>query len=239
MKARKLLDDCFLHDAERLKHEDAMRLIRQRVRRVSDIETVPLERATSRIIAQDWAAPRDIPLFTNSAVDGYAFAHASLGAGETRLQVVMRAAAGDRARGKIGRGEAVRIFTGAPLPEGADSCIMQEDVKVEGDWIIVPPGLKLGANRRKAGEDAAAGAIVVRRGTRLRPQEIAAVASTGASAIPCSAPLRAGLISTGNELVRPGEALSSSGVYDSNHSMLRGLLAGSGAQIKDLGIVAD
>jgi molybdopterin molybdotransferase len=239
MKARKLLDDCFLHDAERLKHEDAMRLIRQRVRRVSDIETVPLEKAAARIIAQDWAAPRDIPLFTNSAVDGYAFAHASLGAGETRLQVVMRAAAGDRARGKIGRGEAVRIFTGAPLPEGADSCIMQEDVKVEGDWIIVPPGLKLGANRRKAGEDAAAGAVVVRRGMRLRPQEIAAVASTGASAIPCYASLRAGLISTGNELVRPGEALSSSGVYDSNHSMLRGLLAGSGAQVKDLGIVAD
>jgi molybdopterin molybdotransferase len=239
MKARKLLDDCFLHDGERLKHEDAIRLIRQRVRRVTDVETVPLEKAVARIIAEDRIAPRDIPAFTNSAVDGYAFAHASLGVGETPLRVVMRAAAGDSARGKIGRGEAARIFTGAALPEGADSCIMQEDIKLEGDRIIVPPGLKPGANRRKAGEDTAAGEIVVRCGTRLRPQEIAAIASTGASEIACYAPLRAGLISTGNELARPGEDLKSSGVYDSNHYMLRGLLAGTGAEIKDFGIVGD
>jgi molybdopterin molybdotransferase len=239
MKARKLLDDCFLHDAERLKHEDAIALIRQRVRRVTDIDTVPLAKAAARIIAQDWVAPCDIPAFTNSAVDGYAFAHASLGAVETRLQVVMRTAAGDTPQGMIGKGEAVRIFTGAALPEGADSCIMQEDVRAERDSIIVPPGLKPGANRRRAGEDAAAGAVVVQRGTRLRPQEIAAVASTGASAIPCYSPLKAGLISTGNELVRPGEDLKSGGVYDSNHYMLRGLLEGTGAAVKDFGIVAD
>jgi molybdopterin molybdotransferase len=238
-KARVLVDDCFLPDRERLKHDEAIDLIRERVHRVADVEPVALEHATGRILAEDVTAPRDVPGFANAAVDGYAFGHSSLGPGETRLKVVMRAAAGDEVHSILQRGEAVRIFTGAALPEGADTCIMQEDVSVEDDEIIVPAGVKPGANRRKAGEDVKAGETVVTSGTVLRPQEIAAIASTGSSGVNCFERLKVAIISTGNELARPGDRLKSSGVYDSNHFMLRGLLGGTGAQIDDFGIITD
>jgi molybdopterin molybdotransferase len=239
MKARRLLDDCFLHDRERLKHDEAIKLIVERVKQVAGVETVPLEHAPGRVIAENVIAPRDVPGFANAAVDGYAFAYSSLGPGDTRLKVVMRAAAGEEVRGLLSQGEAARIFTGAALPEGADTCVMQEDVSTEGNEIIIPGGVKPGANRRKAGEDVRAGETVVASGATLRPQEIAAIASTGASAVKCFERLKVALISTGNELVRPGGRLKSSAVYDSNHFMLCGLLAVTGAQIEDFGIVVD
>lgn len=234
-----LLDDCFLHDGERLKHEEAIALIAERVKTVAKSEMVKLKDAAGRVAAENVVAPRDVPQFTNSAVDGYAFGQASLRQGETRLKVVMRAAAGEPAAAALGRGEATRIFTGAALPVGADTCVMQEDVRVEGEEIIVPPGVKFGANRRLSGEDVKDGETVVRRGATLRPQEIAAIASTGAGRVKCFARLRVGVISTGSELVRPGERLASGGVYDSNHFMLRALLEGTGATIEDFGIITD
>jgi molybdopterin molybdotransferase len=239
VSARVLVDDCFLHDRERLTHDEAISLIMERVGAVAGVETVALEHAARRILAEDVAAPRDVPGFTNAAVDGYAFAHASLGASDTRLKVTMRIAAGEEIKGGLKSGEAARIFTGARLPEGADTCVMQEDVRIEGEEIAVPGGIKRHANRRKAGEDVKAGEKVVARGTALRPQEIAAIASTGAGSVKCFERLKVALISTGNELVRPGENLRRSGVYDSNHFMLRALLAITGAEIDDFGIVAD
>jgi molybdopterin molybdotransferase len=239
MTERLVVDDCFLHDGDRLKHEEAVDLILERVLQVAGIESVPLAEASERVIAEDVVAPRDVPGFTNAAVDGYAFAHSSLGAGETRLKVVMRSAAGDEARGVLKRGEAARIFTGAALPQGADTCAMQEDVKAEGNHIIVGAGVKLGANRRMAGEDVRSGAVVVKKGTRLRPQDVAAIASTGAAKVKCFERLKAGLVSTGNELKRPGEALKEGDVYDSNHFMLRSLLVQAGVQVEDFGIIAD
>jgi len=239
MRGRQLLDDCFLHDGERLKHAEALALIRDKVRCVTKVESVPLVEAAGRIAAQDIKAPRDVPGFTNAAVDGYAFAHASLKNGPTRLKVVARAAAGEAAAAALRPGEALRIFTGAVMPEGTDTCIMQEDVDVEGHDIIVPKGVKPFANRRRAGEDMQAGETIVERGQRLRPQDIAALAAAGVEEIRCHVPLKVGLISTGHELVRPGRALKPSQVYDSNHFMLSALLKRTGAETHDFGIAAD
>ena len=238
-KARRLMDDCFLHDKDRLKHADALNLITERVDVVAEVRSTALAEAHGCTVAETVVAPRDVPDFANAAVDGYAFAHASLGPGETKLKVGLRIAAGDPAGAVLGPKEAARIFTGAPMPVGSDSCVMQEDVRFDGDCIAVPPGLKYGANCRRAGEDLKKGEIVVRRGDRLRPQEIAAIASTGRAEIDCFERLRVGLLSTGNELVRPGAELRRGEVYDSNHVMLRGLIAASGAEAVDFGIAPD
>jgi molybdopterin molybdotransferase len=238
-KARRLMDDCFLHDKDRLKHADALKLIAERVNVAVEVRSTALAEAHGRVIAETVAAPRDVPDFANAAVDGYAFAHASLGPGETKLKVGLRIAAGAPASTVLGPKEAARIFTGAPMPGGSDTCVMQEDVMIEGEIITVPPGLKYGVNCRHAGEDLKRGEIVVRRGDRLRPQEIAAIASTGRAEIDCFERLRVGLLSTGNELVRPGAELRHGQVYDSNHSMLRGLIAASGAEAIDFGIAPD
>jgi molybdopterin molybdotransferase len=238
-KARRLMDDCFLHDKDRLKHGEALKLIAERVVRITESESAALADTHGRVVAEDIFAPRDVPDFANAAVDGYAFAYTSLEPGETKLKVRLRVAAGETADVTLDPREAARIFTGAAMPPGSDTCVMQEDVTVKGEWIAVPPGLKQGANCRRAGEDLKRGAIVARRGDRLRPQDIAAIASTGRAAIPCYERLKVGLLSTGNELVRPGAELKRGHVYDSNHSMLRGLVSASGAEAVDFGIAPD
>jgi molybdopterin molybdotransferase len=239
MNQRRLLDDCFLHDRDRLQHADALKLLDERLKPVAGIVEVALDAATGRVLAEDIVAPRPIPAFTNSAVDGYAFAYASLGSGPTRLRLAGRAAAGHAAVEPLAPGETARIFTGAVMPEGADSCIMQEDVEVTGAFVILPPGLKPGANTRKAGEDLQAGETAARAGARLRPQELAAIASTGRDRIRCYRRLRIALISTGDEIVRPGAALAHGQVYDSNHALLLGLLHTVGAEAVDYGVLPD
>jgi molybdopterin molybdotransferase len=211
----------------------------ERLKPVAGIEVVALAAAHGRVLAEDVIAPRPIPAFTNSAVDGYAFAHASLSPEATRLRLTGRAAAGHAPAGALGPGEAARIFTGAVMPEGADSCIMQEDVEGEGDVVIIPPGLKAGANTRKAGEDLQAGEPAASAGARLRPQELAAIASTGHDRIHCYRRLRVALISTGDEIVRPGAPLAYGQVYDSNHALLLGLLQTVAAETVDHGVLPD
>jgi molybdopterin molybdotransferase len=237
--ARRLIDDCFLHDRDRLKHDEALALIAERAQVVAGIEQVALEEAHGRILAEDVRASEPVPGFTNAAVDGYAVAHGSVEDGETRLRVTARSAAGEPARIEVGAGEAARIFTGAAMPEGTDTCIMQEDVAVEGDFIRVPPGVRKGANVRKAGEDLAAGAVAVTAGRRLRPQDLAAIASTGKATVACRLPLKVALLSTGEEIRRPGACLGPGQIYDSNHHLLKALLAPSGAAIIDHGIITD
>jgi molybdopterin molybdotransferase len=236
---RRLLDDCFLHDRERLRHDEAIALIQERLTPVVGIEAVRLEDAHGRILAEDVTAPRDVPAYTNAAVDGYAFGHSSLDSGSTRLAVVDRAAAGERVDKHAGPGEAVRIFTGAELPRGCDTCIMQEDVEADGTSITIAGTIRKGANTRKAGEDVRAGERVAAAGTRLRPQDIAAIASTGAEAVACFERLRIAILSSGDEVVRPGQDLAPGQVYDSNHHMLRGLLGTVAADIEDLGVLKD
>ncbi len=238
---RRLLDDCFLHDRDRLRHDDALALLRQRIAPTVATETLDLAAAAGRVLARPITAPHDVPLADNSAVDGYAFAQADHARTEGRFPVSLRIPAGHPSPATLAPGTAARIFTGALMPPGADTVAMQEDCDLDEDGHVVriPPGLKPGANRRRAGEDLKAGEVLVTAGTRLRPQDIAAIASTGTARVEVWRPVRVALVSTGDEIRRPGNPLPAGGVYDSNHYLLSGLLAGFGAEIDDLGILPD
>ena len=147
-----LTDDCFAFSGPLLPILEMERLIAERVTPVAEVEEVPLSQALGRVIAVDRMATDDLPSFDNSAVDGYAVRHADLDpAADTRLVIAERVMAGHAAARPLAPHEAVRIFTGAPMPAGADTVFMQEDVRAEGGRVIVPPGLKAGANRRLAG----------------------------------------------------------------------------------------
>src|SRR5580693_5125181 len=157
-----LTDDCFAFNGPLLPVSDAERLIGERVTPVSGHETVSLREAVGRVLVEDVVAPVNVPPFDNSAVDGYAVRAQDLKSGaETRLHVVDRVAAGHDATHALRAGEATRIFTGAPMPDGADTVFMQEDCRIEDGAVIVPPGLKCGANRRLAGEDIGAGSLAL------------------------------------------------------------------------------
>src|SRR4029077_5114992 len=150
---------------------------------------------------------------------------ADLGRDETTLTIVDRLTAGRAAAQAVGSGEAIRIFTGAPMPAGADTVFMQEDVRVDGGLVIVPPGLKLGANRRLAGEDVARGAVALYAGRRLQPQDLGMAAALGLETLPLRRRLRVAIFSTGDEIVEPGAPLPAAGLYDANRALLRALLA--------------
>lgn len=213
--------------------------IAQTIMPVTGTETVALAEADGRVLAQDIIAPMPLPPFANSAVDGYAVRHADLaGSGETRLTVAGRIAAGS-ATGVSAAGQAVRVFTGAPMPDGADTVYMQEDVRVEGDVATLPQGLKTGANARPAGEDIAAGETALPAGRTLRPQDLALAAALGLTELPVRRRLRVALFSTGDELTEPGQRLPPAGIYDSNRILLASLLRRAGAQVDDCGILRD
>lgn len=239
----KLLNDCFLHNKDRLRHDEALDILRNRVQPVAAIEKIELDQAAGRILAEPIRTPRAVPGTDNSAMDGYAFAHADYVASGGRLPLSGRIVAGHPADEPLRPGTAVRIFTGAVMPDGTDTVAMQEDVsETTGGGTklaVIPAGLKPGANRRKAGEDLQPGDLILEAHTRLRPQEIAAIASTGASTVACYAPLRVALFSTGDEILRPGEPFEPGRVYDSNHFMLRTLIESTGGEVSDLGILED
>jgi molybdopterin molybdotransferase len=235
-----LSDDCFAHDRALLPVEEAARLMAAQVPPVAETETVALAAAAGRVTAEAIAAPMALPSFDNSAVDGFAVRHGDVGASaETRFKIVERVFAGAKPARALAAGEAARIFTGAPMPAGADTVYMQEDCRIEGDAVIVPAGLKLGANRRLVGEDLRAGAIAVPAGRRLKPQDVALVASLGIEKIRVRRRVRVALFSTGDEIVEPGKALPPAALYDANRYLLLGLLERLGAATDDLGILAD
>jgi molybdopterin molybdotransferase len=235
-----LTDDCFAFDGPLMRIADMERLIVERVVPVTERERVGLNAALGRVLASDIVSSVNVPPFDNSAVDGFAVRNEDLNAGgETQLNIVERVMAGAIPVRKLGKGEATRIFTGAPVPEGADTVFMQEDTRIEGGVVIVPPGLKRGANFRLAGEDVKSGATVLRAGQRLAPQHVALAAAVGTTAINVRRRVRVALFSTGDEIVEPGAPLPKAALYDSNRYLLSGMLHALGAEVTDLGILRD
>ena len=235
-----LTDDCFAFSGPLLRLPDMEALIGERVMPVAETERVLLRDARGRVTAADIRAPVDLPPFDNSAVDGYAVRHADLAADtDTGLKVAGRLTAGKRPDTALQADEAIRIFTGAPMPDGADTVFMQEDVRVEGEHVIVPRGLRRGANRRLAGEDAAKGAVVLTAGTVLEAQHVALAAAVGITEIEVRRRLKVAIFSTGDEVVEPGAQRGPAAIYDANRYLLAGLLARLGIAVTDLGILAD
>ncbi len=237
--ARQALDDCFLHDRDRLPHAEAISILQSRLPRIAPETTLSLEKACGHVLACGVSAPDNIPSTNNSAVDGYAFNWQDYITGDGNFRLATRIAAGDLSPRKIVKGKAARIFTGAPMPAGADSVAMQEDCQSLENGVFIPPGLKAGANMRKAGEDVAKGDIILSPGQLLRPQDIAAIASTGATTVGVYSPLRVILFSSGNELLRPGTAAKPGQVYDANHFMLASLAKNLPVELVDGGILPD
>jgi molybdopterin molybdotransferase len=235
-----LSDDCFAFNGPLLPVADAERLIAERVTPVDGTETVPLREALGRVLAKNLVAPVNVPPFDNSAVDGYAVGGDDLdGDSEKRLTIVDRVAAGHAAQHAVKPGQAIRIFTGAPMPPGADTVFMQEDCRIDGDCVVVPPGLKRGANRRLAGEDMRADAVALPAGRRLGVQHVALAAALGLTKLEVRCRVRVALFSTGDEIVEPGSALPRAALYDSNRYLLSGLIGRFGAEVTDLGILSD
>jgi molybdopterin molybdotransferase len=235
-----LTDDCFAFSGPLLPIADMERLISERVQPLREVETVTLAVACGRVLAADLVTPLDLPPFDNSAVDGYAVRYGDLNAAsETRLHIVERLTAGRGTARPLGADEAVRIFTGAPMPPGADTVFMQEDVRAEGSAVIVPPGLKTGANRRLAGEDARKGATVLSAGRRLAVQDVALAAAIGTTELSVRRRVRVALFSTGDEIVEPGAPREAAALYDANRYLLHGMLDRLGAAVTDLGILKD
>jgi molybdopterin molybdotransferase len=240
---RKLIDDCFLHDKDRLRHEEAIKILRDRLSPVAEIDEVNLADAAGRIIAENIQAGKPVPSADNSAVDGYAFSASDYEAAGGFFPITARIQAGDLGHRSLPTGAAARIFTGAIMPENADTIAMQEDCETHeqdgAHFVVIPPGLEPGANMRKAGEDLKPDDDVAVPGDKLNPQQLAAIASTGRNRIEVYKPLRIALLSSGNELKRPGQPAETGEVYDSNHFLLRGLLRSLPVEITDLGILPD
>lgn len=241
-----LTDDCFAGGGPLMRADEALELILRNLVAVTGSEIVPLARAVDRILAEPVVSPIDVPSHDNSAVDGYAVWFDDLDPhGETRLEVAGRAAAGHPLDRPVRRGQAVRIFTGAPMPvgedgaPGPDTVMMQEDCRVEGDTVVLMPGIKRGANTRRRGEDVTAGRTILEAGIRLRPQDVGLAASVGVTALTVSRPLRVALFSTGDELAEPGEPLKPGAIYDANRFTLQAMLQQLGCTVTDLGILPD
>ncbi|MEX0590313.1 MAG: gephyrin-like molybdotransferase Glp [Xanthobacteraceae bacterium] len=235
-----LSDDCFAFGGALLPVEEAGRMMAEHVPPVVEIETVALADAVGRVIARGVKSKIALPPFDNSAVDGYAVRHADIAAdGETLLKLAGRLQAGNRTAAAVGAGEAIRIFTGAAMPAGADTVFMQEDVRAEGDAVVVPAGLKLGANRRLAGEDLREGAVALPTGRRLGPQDVALAAAIGLTHLEVRRRPRVAVFSTGDEIVEPGQPLGAASLYDANRFLLLALLREMGAEAHDLGILKD
>jgi len=222
-----------------LAYDDALAQLTGSLQTLAAITDVPLLQARGRVLARSIDADIDVPGCAMSSMDGYAISTADLGATAlTQLPLAQRIAAGDAEAVHV-PGSAARIFTGAPIPSGADAVIMQEQVEVSEQGICFEQRPVSGQNIRPRGNDIRRGSTVLHQGMRLRPQDIGLAASIGLGSLPVFEPVRVGMFFTGDELVEPGEALGSGKIYDSNRYTLHGLLESLGCEIVDLGLVGD
>ncbi|SPF78644.1 Molybdopterin molybdenumtransferase [Aliiroseovarius pelagivivens] len=221
--------------------DEALDTLRDRLSPVVGTETVPTANSRGRILAADHMAARSNPPGANSAVDGYAFAYAGLPAGDVTEMPLMaeRAAAGGPFTGTVPMGHAIRILTGALLPDGVDTVVLQEDVQVDGQTLRFPAGVKPGANARAAGEDVEAGKLALPAGHKMRAPDVALLSALGLPDVQAFKPLRVGVLSTGDELAEPGTTTDTARTYDANRPMLLSLAEGWGYTPIDLGHVAD
>jgi len=221
--------------------DDALAMLRAGVAPVTGRETVAVSEAAGRILADDAVAERANPPGTNSAMDGYAFAHDGIDAGGEASFALLdgRSAAGAPFQGRVGPGQAVRILTGALMPEGADTVVMQERVTVDGDRLRFAGGIAHGANTRARGEDIAAGETALPAGTRISAAEIGLLTAVGVAQIAVRTRLRVGVFSTGDELAAPGSTPDPARTYDANRPMLLALAERWGHGAVDLGQVPD
>ncbi|HEX7917559.1 molybdopterin molybdotransferase MoeA, partial [Rudaea sp.] len=195
-------------------------------------ESIALESALGRVLAKDVDAPFDVPGFANSAMDGYALRGADLAADtEARLRLIGTILAGGIEVPRVEPRTCVRITTGAPLPVGADTVVMKEDSRVEGEMIVIAAGTRPGANVRPAGEDYRSGDRALSAGTALTPAQIGVLASFGHSHVAVTRRPRAVLLTTGDELVAPGQALGYGQIHDSNRYSLGALLEQHGVEL--------
>ncbi|HSN72125.1 MAG TPA: gephyrin-like molybdotransferase Glp [Steroidobacteraceae bacterium] len=236
------LDPCD-HDTEAdrpLRLPQARERILAGIRPVAGIETVGLRSALGRVLCRDVRSTIDVPAHTNSAMDGYALAGEHLPHdGETNYAVVGTAWAGRPFAGTVGAGECVRIMTGAPLPAGTDTVVMQEHVRVEGERVAMTAGHRPGQHVRPAGEDIRAGDVALAAGTLLHPAHLGLLASLGLPEIPVYRRPRVAFFSTGDELRSIGETLALGQIYDSNRYTLHGMLTRAGVEAFDMGVVRD
>lgn len=208
---------------------------------ITSVMDVPILDALDTVLAQPLTSPINLPPFENSAMDGYAFSYASLddqSGGRLRLSKT-RLAAGVAPDLPLSAGEAVRIFTGAPLPQGADTVAMQEQCVVADGFVRLPMDIVRGSNCRPSGGDVRQGQVILEQGARLRPQDIALAAASGHARLSVYRPLRVAVVSTGDELHEPGQPLSRGGIYDSNRYGVLSLLQWMGCDVIDKGVVQD
>ena len=232
--------DCYDGDPELLPAAEATRRIDSMIQPITEVESVPIREALERILAEEVISPFNVPGHKNSAMDGFAVTGASLPRDVPKsFDLVGTAWAGKPFAGEVGAHATVRIMTGAVMPSGTDTVVMQEHVEVHGDRVTITPGHKSGQNVREAGEDIATGATVLRPGTRLMPAELGLLASLGIASVGVRRRLKVAFFSTGDELRSIGDSIAPGEVYDSNRYILYGMLSRLGADIIDLGVVRD
>jgi len=228
------------YDPDALRVDKAAAAIRACLTPVSGDERVPVRDALGRVLAQEIVPAINVPGHDNSAMDGWAVRGSDLNSvRDISLTEVGKALAGQPYPGRVAAGECVRVMTGAVMPQGTDTVVVQEVCRVEGNRIAIPPGQNAGQNVRAAGEDLKAGVPVLRAGQLLRPAELGLIASLGIGEVSVRRKLRVAFFSTGDELASIGSPLEKGQVYDSNRYTLHGMLARLGVEILDLGVVRD